>query len=465
VTAVLGRPRPARRARHSSGSPFSTWRPAARHSAWIVADQGVSSLTNFAATLVIARSLDVAAFGAFSLAFLVTALMVTVERAIVALPLAIRTSTQPDQGDEVAAAAGAAVVCGGLAGLSILIAAVAIGGQVGQALAVVGVLAPGLALQDTWRFAFFTAGRASRAVVNDLVWAGAQAVLFTAVLLPGRGSAATLTAAWAGGAAVAAVVGSAQAGIVPALSRAGYYLGRHRRLGGVFALEVVISRGLFQITVMALGAILSVGAVGAIRGCQALFGPYTVMLLGLQSAGIPEGSRLLARAPHRLDLVLRAMSGALAVVSLAWGAALLLMPDAWGRALLGATWPAAREVLVPTTVMTVGVAVSCGAIVGLRILSAAVSSLRVRVVAGITALGAGVAGGTYGGLVGGVWGLCIGAWINAVGTWWALGRVRRTRIGIDDAGAAGDGQRPLGRSSPPEPRRDPASYELGKDDV
>jgi O-antigen/teichoic acid export membrane protein len=430
------------------------WRTAARRSAWIVADQGVSSLTNFAATLVIARSLDADAFGAFSVAFLVTALMITVDRAVVALPLAIRTSTRTDQRDELAAAAGAALVCGGVGGLVVLGAAAAIGGQVGGALAVVGVLAPGLALQDTWRFTFFTARRPCKALVNDLVWATAQGALFAAILLADEDSAATLTAAWAGGAVVAALAGTVQAGMLPALSRTWSYLSRHRRLGGVFALEVVISRGLYQVTVMALGVILGVGGVGAIRGSQALFGPYTVALLGLQSAGIPEGSRLLQRAPHRLDLVLKAMSATLVTVSLAWGTVLLVIPNAWGRALLGDTWSSARDVLVPTTVMTAGIGAACGAIVGLRILSAAVSSLKVRIVAGVAALATAVAGGALGGLTLGVWGLCVGSWINAAGTWWALGRVPRPQAGHVGGDAVPGVGRTVGPSGPPEPTRE-----------
>ena len=67
-------------------------RPAAGRAGWGLIDQAFSSLTNFALGIIIARSVPVAEFGAFSLAFAAYLLVVNMTRAFPMQPLAIRYS-------------------------------------------------------------------------------------------------------------------------------------------------------------------------------------------------------------------------------------------------------------------------------------------------------------------------------------------------------------------------------------
>jgi hypothetical protein len=400
-------------------------RPAARRSAWVVVDQGVSSITNVAAAVLVARAVSADSFGAFSIALLVYMVVVSVARALVSQPLAIRVSARSEQHGEVAAAAGAAIVVGSVAGAATVCGGVVIGGVVGAPLVVTGVLLPTLVLQDTWRFALFTMGRPARAVVNDLVWAGALVLLIVLVLTMADGSVVLLTGAWAGSAAFAAVVGVIQTRAIPAPGGSLSYLRRHLALGWRFTGEALLSTGGMNVTMLVIGPIAGAASVGAIRGGAALFGPFTVVTLAVGTGGIAEGSRLLARAPHRVLPVLLALSGSVVAIAVIWGATLLALPDDWGRAVLGDTWPGARELVLPFTVGCAAGGVGIGALLGLRVVAAASAILRLAAVSACVSFAAGVAGAVLWGAPGGVWGLALGGSIHGIGSWALLRRFQR----------------------------------------
>ena len=425
---------PDDRARAGSGGPERTAsRSAVRRSLWVVIDQGLTSLTNFAVTAVVARSVDTEAFGAFGLAFVTYLVSLNLSRALVSQPLVLRSSAQPDERAELPAAAGAALAVGVTLAVVVLAAGVAVGGQPGRVLVVLAVFLPGLVLQDAWRFAFFATARPRLAVVNDLTCAVIQVGFMAGVLVLAEGTAATLTAAWGGAALVAAVVAGRQARAHPTRTGSWAFLRRHGDLGGRLGVESLLESGTMQITTLCLAFVVGSAGVGAIRGAQTLFGPFTTLAIGLVAATIPEGSRLFARRPTRLRPLLQAMSVSLCVAGACWGLALGLLPDAWGRAVLGETWPAARGLLPPLTMMMAGIGFLSGGMVALRVLTAASASLRLRLVTGPISLAAGVTGGAVAGAQGGAWGLAIGAWITGLGAWWTAG-TRLRSIG-DGAGS------------------------------
>jgi len=208
---------------------------------------------------------------------------------------------------------------------------------------------------------------------------------------------------------------------VPSLAGARGFLARHRDLGVRFGADALLQSGVVQVATLCLGAIVGTAAVGALRGGQTLFGPFWVAYIGLMSAAIPEGSRLLARRPQSLEPALRAFSAALAGLALACGATLAAIPDRWGTALLGDTWPGAHALVPALTVLTFASAVSAGALVGLRVQSAAREGLRLRLVTGPVLLGAAAVGGALGGVEAGVWGLAAAQCLTASGAWWLFG--------------------------------------------
>jgi O-antigen/teichoic acid export membrane protein len=403
-------------------------RPALRRTVWVVADQGASSLTNFAATVVIARSVDASVFGAFSVAFAVYVLCAGTSRALVTQPLMIRESADIAQGTAVAAAAGAALAVGCGTGGAVLVAGLLVPGQTGAVLIALSFCLPGLLLQDAWRYAFFAAAEPRRALINDLCWAGAQLVLIGAVVVVGRPGAVALTAAWGGSATLAAAYGAVQTRLAPAVRESLRYLRHHADLGGHYSVAFLFHTGTLQLTVLLVGALVGSVGVGALRGAQTVFGPFVALTTGIMSAAISEGSRLYARQPSRLLPVLRAVSGALMCAALVWGAVALNIPDDVGESVLGDTWSNARDLLAPILVLVVGLGWASGAQTGLAVLAASRAALTLRIVAGSAVLAAGVLGATLAGAQGAAWGLALGPWLLGAGAWRILSRMVHAQL-------------------------------------
>ena len=203
----------------------------------------------------------------------------------------------------------------------------------GPAFACLGVMLPGLLLQDAWRYSFFAAGAGRKAFVNDLVWGVA---LVPAMVVAARvGSVAAFVLAWGASAAVAAVYGCLQSGIRPRLTGARAWLREHRDLGYRYLVENVSLSGASQLRAYGLGAIVGVGAVGVVRGAELLLGPFLAVLMGLSLVTVAEAARVLRQAPHRLGKFCLLLGGGQAVAALLWGGALLLMPDRLGELVLG----------------------------------------------------------------------------------------------------------------------------------
>ena len=101
-----------------------------RRVGWGVLDQGISSLSNFVLGILVARTLPAAEFGAFALAFVTFAFIISASRGPSTDPLMARFSrASPEQWRAAAgAAAGTALSVGVLAGVVCLLVGLVIGG-------------------------------------------------------------------------------------------------------------------------------------------------------------------------------------------------------------------------------------------------------------------------------------------------------------------------------------------------
>ncbi|CAL9336649.1 hypothetical protein [Streptomyces sp. enrichment culture] len=400
-------PAPARSARRAVAGRLS----------WGLADQAASSMTNFAVGIYVARSLGLAAFGVFGLAWVTYGVVLSVSRGLATDPLVVRFSGVPEAAwrGAVARSSGTALGVGVAVGGACLVAGPAVGGGVGTAFACLGVVLPGLLLQDAWRYAFFAAGAGRKAFVNDVVWGVA---LVPAMVVAARaGSVAAFLLAWGGAAAVAAVYGCFQSGIAPRPDGVRAWVGEHRDLGYRYLVENTCVSGASQLRAYGLGAIVGVGAVGVIRGAELLLGPFLAVLMGLSLVTVAEAARVLRRAPHRLGAFCLLLGAGQAVAALLWGGALLLVPDRLGELVLGGVWHAAAELVVPATLGVAGAGLGTGAAAGLRALGAARRSLRAQLFASAGYVAGGLGGAAAGGTVGSAWGVAA-ATVCASGGWW-----------------------------------------------
>jgi O-antigen/teichoic acid export membrane protein len=385
---------------------------------WGLGDQAVSSMTNFVVGMIVARSLGATEFGVFSLAWVTYGVALNVSRGLATDPLVVRFSGVDDKPwrAAVARSAGTATVVGLATGVCCVLVGIALGGQLAPSFIALGIVLPGLLLQDAWRFAFFAHGQGGKAFANDMAWAVA---LVPALLLADRNpSVVGFLLAWGIAGGVAAVFGCVQTRIVPNVRAVRAWLTAQRDLGPRFLIENVSLSGTNQLWMYGLGAISGLAAVGAVRGAQLLLGPFLALLMGLSLVGVPEAARVLRRSPARLPMFCFLFGGVQLLAALAWGMAILfLLPDVAGRLVLGSVWLPALALIVPATVSTMSAGFTTGAAAGLRALGAARRSLRAQLLVSVVTVVGGLVGAVIAGALGSYWGVAL-ANVFRIGVWW-----------------------------------------------
>jgi len=386
---------------------------------WGLVDQAVSSIISLAVGLYVARSLGVTVFGIFGLAWVTYGVVLNVSRGLATDPLVVRFSAVPhgEWRDAVARSSGTALSVGAVAGAVCLLIGAGIGGSLGGAFVALGAVLPALLLQDSWRFAFFAAGRGRDACAIDLVWAVA---LVPAMALAARGqSVVGFLLAWGLSCAVAASYGGVRADILPSFAGVRGWLRQQRDLGPRYLVENVSISGASQLRMYGLGVIAGLAGVGAVRGAELLLGPFLAIMMGLSLVTVAEAARVLRRSPHRLRLFCLLLGVGQAAAVLVWGLALLfLLPDGAGLLVLGGVWKSASALLLPVTLGVLGAGLSAGAAAGLRALGAARRSMRSQLTTAAAYVTFGLAGAAAAGALGSAWGVASAVLLGSV-QWWA----------------------------------------------
>lgn len=396
-----------------------------RRAGWGLADQGLSSLANLLAGLLVARSGTVAEFGVYALAFGGYTIALNLSRAVATEPLAVRYAGDrtPAWRDAVRAGTATALAAGTVAAVAGL-AIAAVPGLPGRSvLLAFAVAMPAALLQDAWRWAFFAVGDGRGAFVNDLIWLIATVVFVTGLYVAGWAGPATLVLSWGAGALVAAVAGRVQTGLSPRLRLVRPWLREHRDLVPKYVAEMLLLSGTVQVYLLGITAVAGIAAVSGIRGGWILLGPVNVLNQGIRAIAVPEVARALRRSRRRLWLTAGAISAVVAAGGLCWGGLLLLLPDSAGDRLLGpAVWAAAGPVLLPVVLLQVFGAANAGAFAVLRATAAAARGLRVRVASSVLLVTGGIGGGALAGATGAAWGLAGAAAFTLLLWWWQASR-------------------------------------------
>jgi O-antigen/teichoic acid export membrane protein len=411
-------------------------RQASRRIGWGVADQGMSSLTNFAVAIYIARTLGAVEFGAFSLAYITYSFSLNASRGLGTDPFLVRFSSVEHSvwRRAVAQCTGTAAVVGLVAGSVVLAAAMILHGATRAAFLALGLTMPGLLLQDSWRFSFFARGRGSQAFLNDTVWAVA---LFPALIIlkaTGHAGVFWFVFAWGASACAGAAVGPFQARVMPNLSEAWGWVSRHRDLGPRYLLEGTSNAGSTLLFNSGIALILGLADVGYVRAASTLMGPFMIVFFGMGLVTLPEAARVLRRSPRHLPLFCMVVSGGLALMALAWGIVLLVaLPKGLGVLMLRNLWRPAYKLVLPGTLGVIGGCISAGAGTGIHALGIARRSLNAMVISSASVVILGLAGAFVGGAVGTMYGAAIAAWFGAILFWWQLRRAMH-ESGYTEAG-------------------------------
>lgn len=421
--AALGRSRTAafRAQSHQAG----------RRLGWGVADQAVSSLTNFAVVLYVAHAVGAAQFGAFSLAYVTYGVALNASRGLATDPLQVRFSGADPSAwrSAVASCTGTATVVGIAAGVCVLGAAALLDGTAKGAFLALGLTLPGLLLQDSWRYAFFALGRGSQAFLNDVIWASALLPALIFLRATGHKNVFWFVFAWGAAAAVAAIVGPLQARVIPRPTDLMEWVSRHRDLGLRYLVENTSNSAALQLRSYGVGFSLGLAAVGYVQAAYTLMGPFMVIFYGMNLVAVPEAARAMRRSPRHLRLFCLLLSGGLALAALVWGVALLVaLPRGLGNWLLGPIWRPTYPLVLPLTISVLGACVTAGAGGGLHALGASRRSMRVMILASAIFLVCGLVGAVAAGAIGTMCGAAVAAGIGAL-LWW-----RQLRAALQEHG-------------------------------
>ncbi len=435
--------------------------------ALVMADQVVSSGSNFLVTIIVAGMVGRSAFGAFSVALVAYQLAMGGVRAVLGEPF---LSAHSADGVAVRRRASAdllraAFVTSLVASLVMAVAAVVISGQVTAPLLAMACVFPFLGMQDSLRYVAVV-DRPGLALASDLSWLTAVVALLA--VAPAGASAAWFVVAWGMGGVVALGVALATMG-VPLTGNGRRWLREHREMAAPFLAEVASARSMTYVVMLLLVPLAGLPAMGAVRAAQVYYGPLNTLFSGVYLVLVPDGAREKDN-PRRLVRFMAVASLAVAGAAAAWMATGLLLPDRIGNAMFGRTWHNAQELMLPMGLAVVAGSASTGAFAGLRSLGDARASLRARLCSLPTEAVLSLIGLVVGGAVGYAFGYATATVLIAM-TWWSffLAAVRRHRVrlasdagpgagpGAGDAGGPADGAPSWPPPDPPLPQPIPGS--------
>ncbi len=393
-------------------------RPYLSRASWALLDQGLSTATNFALVILVARRTDPAGFGLFTLALAVFTLVQGTARAGVGESLLVLTGAAAP--DDIRKATVAAVpIIFAIAGASVLVTSPAwVGNE--SALPIAGAFAVtggGLLLADLMRFSYFAMRRPDLAAALDGLWA---ALMAGGIVAWHPSDAASTVLIWGSAGAVAGVIPFLAWRRPPRLAAARRWWASARTLAVRFGSEFLAGAGAGHTALLLVGALASVPAAGAVRGAMLLFGPVNLAFQALTPQAIVEGLDVGRRRGsfHRRLATAVSLSFLLGVV--VWTLVLMKLPDGLGQSVLGSNWTAARQVVPAYAGFAVAGAIIAGPFVGLRILGAASRSFRARVISAAGTVTGAAIGAYLGGAVGASAGMAVGALLGASVWWCAL---------------------------------------------
>lgn len=321
--------------------------PHAVNAGWNLADQVLSSVTNVAMSILIARNVSAEGFGMFSVAFLIFSLTIGAVRALVAMPLSMRNAG--DEGEDRRRTAsdslGASLVMGVVSGGILMVAWPLVGGGLGSTLAALAISLPALMLQDTARYAFLAWAQADLATLNDFVWALVQFLISGILIATGHASTPALVLAWGLGAAVALLVACVQLRSVPDARAFRPWMSRHKDITGYLLGQYAVTQGAAQGGVLLFGGFMGVANIGALRAAQTLTGPLAIVSNATMNFGIPQVARQDRMPRHAISLAAMASTG-MFLLGVAYALVLILLPDDVGVAMFGDSWQGASSVLL-----------------------------------------------------------------------------------------------------------------------
>lgn len=261
-----------------------------------MADQVVSSASNFVVGVLVARAGGASALGSFGIALLVWLTVLGAHRAVITDPMTVVGSTDKRYArlrEGMLASAGLGSLVAGV--LAAVAGVLLFAGVDAVAIAALAPWLPSLLMQDYWRAMAFRLQRADHALINDVVFAAVQGLVTVALFALDIKNVAAFIASWGAGATAGAVIGLHLARI-RIYSRGGFAHLRHLwPRSRWFLAEFSTTFTGFQGYQLMLPMLLGKDEFGSYRAGASLVGPALLIFIAAGNVGVPEGVRQLRR--------------------------------------------------------------------------------------------------------------------------------------------------------------------------
>lgn len=356
-------------------------------------DQVLSSVSNMAIVVAVARVSSPTEFGQIALGYAVLLGVLAVARAGLGTPVALRAGDPPNVVRETQHAIAFSLVVGCLLGIGFTVAAVV--GDFSFAFILLGLAAPFMLAQDVTRYGALAADRVQVALWSDGIWCALSlAALFFTVGRPDEISAEAIIGVWLAGAVFAAFLAVLTLDSRPRFRGIMPWLRIDAQTRANFAAEGAVTASISIILTAAVALLIGADGVAALRGAATVIGPLNVLMSASTLALVPEirrGSRAAGGAVSgaRTLLSLRPVGIGLSTIAVLIGVICYGAPADWGRAVLGETWTIARPIIPIVAFEYVAHAWLLTASTTLRVLAASALLFRLHLLLSVIAVSGG----------------------------------------------------------------------------
>ncbi len=352
------------------------------HPAMGVADQGLSSLTNFATTLLAARIASPSRFGDLALGLSIAYMATILARGLTSEPLMTirprldRSEVSTAESDAIAMTVLVGLIAGtGMAALTLVPTGAT------RDFGWIGLCMPAVLVQDGLRYVGFSRRRPDMALASDAAWSVVQFGMLAVLIALHSETLHWIVLSWGAGAAAGVLVGGYLSGI-RTLGSSKRWFETSRSYSLWLLPQLGLSQATDQGSTFVFFAVFGTAVLGGVRAMQVFIRPVFAFMLAVQALLVPHLTlRLLQQGRRGLLLETRrlaALVGAVAavVMTFVFVARRPLTAHVFGPAYLHYA-----DFLVPLTVGAVLHACSVVPNAGLRAMQCGRRILMVQVVA------------------------------------------------------------------------------------
>jgi O-antigen/teichoic acid export membrane protein len=264
-----------------------------RHYGTALADQIVSSASNFLVGVAVGRFGGAEQLGNYSIVFVIWLIVIGLNRAALTEPLVIFTDDLDDRSTLAKAARAQFSVALLMGGVLLLLGAgfVSAGVDLGRTVLALALALPILFAQDFWRAVGFGVHRPVLALVNDTVFIVVQLALTGLFIALDLTTAAWFILAWAGGAGAGALVGFLQFRTRPSVRPSFDVVREHWATSRWMVADYITLTGVRELQLLLVSLLLPRPDAGGLRAAESLMGPSVVVKLSGGNVGLPVMSR------------------------------------------------------------------------------------------------------------------------------------------------------------------------------